>query len=198
LPRLSLAIPAPLPRCAPAAESRCASIAKLGSCAWTFRVPRWTLRAPGELIIRFPRTVANLKAAIQPLPMVLIFDNDVLAMAFRRVAEFRNGKPLSLLNRFSNGCVLCLTNSSGSSAAARRRFAISGCPRYGATTESPQLQASAIPVTLPYCDIALGSWIGLSSGCGSQRRGKKREKAAVKMLQSFNTQFAGDTQVIFN
>jgi hypothetical protein len=25
--------------------------------------------------------------------MVLIFDNDVLAMAFRRVAEFRNGKP---------------------------------------------------------------------------------------------------------
>jgi hypothetical protein len=54
-------------------------------------VPRWTLRAP--LITRFPRTVANLKAAIQPLPMVLIFDNDVLAMAFRRVAEFRNGKP---------------------------------------------------------------------------------------------------------
>ena len=38
LPRLSLAIPAPLPRCAPAAESRCASIAKPGSCAWTFRV----------------------------------------------------------------------------------------------------------------------------------------------------------------
>ena len=48
---------------------------------------------PEKLIIRFPRTVANLKAAIQPLPMVLIFDNDVLAMAFRRVAEFRNGKP---------------------------------------------------------------------------------------------------------
>jgi predicted ABC-type ATPase len=36
---------------------------------------------PETLIIRFPRTVANLQAAIQPLPMVLIFDNDVLAMS---------------------------------------------------------------------------------------------------------------------
>ena len=30
---------------------------------------------------------------MQTLPMVLIFDNDDLAMLFRRLAEFRNGKP---------------------------------------------------------------------------------------------------------
>jgi predicted ABC-type ATPase len=48
---------------------------------------------PEKLITRFPRTVANLKAAIQTLPMVLIFDNDDLAVPFRRVAEFRKGKP---------------------------------------------------------------------------------------------------------
>ena len=47
---------------------------------------------PGKLITRFPRTLANLKAAIQTLPVVLIFDNDDLAVPFRRVAEYRNGK----------------------------------------------------------------------------------------------------------
>ena len=45
-----------------------------------------------KLITRFPRTVANLKAAIQTFPVVLIFDNDDLAAPFRRVAERRNGK----------------------------------------------------------------------------------------------------------
>jgi predicted ABC-type ATPase len=48
---------------------------------------------PEKLITRFPRTVANLKAAIQTLPVVLIFDNDDLAAPFRRVAQCRNGKP---------------------------------------------------------------------------------------------------------
>ena len=48
---------------------------------------------PEKLLTRFPRTVANLKAAIQTLPMVLIFDNDDLAVPFRSVAECRNGKP---------------------------------------------------------------------------------------------------------
>jgi predicted ABC-type ATPase len=47
---------------------------------------------PEKLITRFPRTVANLKAAIQTLPVVLIFDNDDLAAPFRKVAEYRNGK----------------------------------------------------------------------------------------------------------
>ena len=48
---------------------------------------------PEKLITRFPRTLANLKAAIQTLPMVMIFDNDDLAVPFRRVAECGNGKP---------------------------------------------------------------------------------------------------------
>jgi predicted ABC-type ATPase len=47
---------------------------------------------PEKLLTRFPRTVANLKAAIQTLPVVLIFDNDDLAAPFRKVAEYRNGK----------------------------------------------------------------------------------------------------------
>jgi predicted ABC-type ATPase len=48
---------------------------------------------PEKLITRFPRAVANLKAAIQTLPVVLIFDNDDLAIPFRKIAEYRNGKP---------------------------------------------------------------------------------------------------------
>ena len=47
---------------------------------------------PEKLMTRFPRTVANLKAAIQTLPVVLIFDNQDLAAPFRKVAECRNGK----------------------------------------------------------------------------------------------------------
>jgi predicted ABC-type ATPase len=49
-----------------------------------------------KLASRFRRTIKNLKAAIQILPIVLIFDNDNLADPFRRLAEFRNGKPLTL------------------------------------------------------------------------------------------------------
>ena len=49
-----------------------------------------------KLAGRFRRTIKNLKTAIQTLPIVLIFDNDNLADPFRRLAEFRNGKPLTL------------------------------------------------------------------------------------------------------
>jgi predicted ABC-type ATPase len=49
-----------------------------------------------KLASRFRRTIKNLKAAIQILPIVLIFDNDNLADPFRRLAEIRNGKPLTL------------------------------------------------------------------------------------------------------
>lgn len=45
-----------------------------------------------KLVARFPRTMANLKAAIHALPIVLIFDNDQLAEHFRKIAEFRSGK----------------------------------------------------------------------------------------------------------
>jgi len=44
-----------------------------------------------KLAARFPRTLANLKAAIEKLPLVLVFDNDDLANPYRRVAEFERG-----------------------------------------------------------------------------------------------------------
>ncbi|HEY5911025.1 MAG TPA: zeta toxin family protein [Verrucomicrobiae bacterium] len=39
-----------------------------------------------KLVSRFPRTMANLRAALRELPHVLIFDNEDLAAPFRRVA----------------------------------------------------------------------------------------------------------------
>ena len=45
-----------------------------------------------KLVSRFPRTMANLKAAIRELPNVIIFDNDDLSIPFRRVAIFENGR----------------------------------------------------------------------------------------------------------
>lgn len=41
---------------------------------------------------RFPRTLANLKRAIERLPVVLVYDNSDLANPYRLVAIFRNGK----------------------------------------------------------------------------------------------------------
>ncbi|MEP6672348.1 MAG: zeta toxin family protein [Chthoniobacter sp.] len=49
-----------------------------------------------KLSARFPRTMLNLKAAIQTLPIVLVFDNDALASPFRKVAEFRSAKSVFL------------------------------------------------------------------------------------------------------
>ncbi|MCA1828652.1 MAG: zeta toxin family protein [Myxococcales bacterium] len=49
-----------------------------------------------KLSTRFPRTMKNLVSAIQKLPHVLVFDNSDLANPFRKVAEFRGGKPVSL------------------------------------------------------------------------------------------------------
>ena len=45
-----------------------------------------------KLKARFPRSLANLKAAIQGLPRVLVFDNGDLARPFRQVAAFENGR----------------------------------------------------------------------------------------------------------
>ena len=45
-----------------------------------------------KLVSRFPRTMANLKAAISQLPHVLIFDNDDLRFPFRRAAVFEKGQ----------------------------------------------------------------------------------------------------------
>jgi predicted ABC-type ATPase len=49
-----------------------------------------------KLIARFPRTLANLQAALRELPQVLIFDNDDLRTPFRQVAVFQNGARVSL------------------------------------------------------------------------------------------------------
>jgi len=44
-----------------------------------------------KLTARFPRTMTNLKQAIQELPCVLIFDNDDLRTPYRLTAVFQNG-----------------------------------------------------------------------------------------------------------
>jgi predicted ABC-type ATPase len=44
-----------------------------------------------KLAARYPHTLANLKKAIQTLPVVLVYDNDNLAAPFRKVAEFHQG-----------------------------------------------------------------------------------------------------------
>ena len=49
-----------------------------------------------KLVARFPRTQANLTRSIHSLPHVLVYDNGDLASPFRQVAEFRDGKPVSL------------------------------------------------------------------------------------------------------
>jgi predicted ABC-type ATPase len=45
-----------------------------------------------RLVARYPRTMANLRAAIRDLPHVIVFDNDDLRRPFRRVAEFESGR----------------------------------------------------------------------------------------------------------
>jgi predicted ABC-type ATPase len=45
-----------------------------------------------RLAARYPRTLANLRAAIRELPHVLVFDNEDLRQPFRRVAVFEDGR----------------------------------------------------------------------------------------------------------
>lgn len=49
-----------------------------------------------KLVARFPRTLANLKAAIDALPNVIVFDNEDLNHPFKREAVFEQGKPVFL------------------------------------------------------------------------------------------------------
>ena len=49
-----------------------------------------------KLITRYPRTLANLQAAIRDLPHVWIFDNDDLRTPFRKVAVFEQDRAISL------------------------------------------------------------------------------------------------------
>lgn len=45
---------------------------------------------------RYPRTIENLARAMRDLPHVLVFDNSDLAQPYRKVAEFRDGKAVSM------------------------------------------------------------------------------------------------------
>jgi predicted ABC-type ATPase len=49
-----------------------------------------------KLASRFPRTLANLQAAIAELPYIVVFDNGDLRRPFREVATFKDGKPVEL------------------------------------------------------------------------------------------------------
>ena len=49
-----------------------------------------------KLVARFPRTLANLAAAIPQLPSVLIFDNENLRTPFRPVVVFAQGCPIEM------------------------------------------------------------------------------------------------------
>lgn len=51
---------------------------------------------PEKLVERFPRTLANLAAAIRDLPLVLVFDNDDLKIPFRHVATVASGQTVQL------------------------------------------------------------------------------------------------------
>jgi predicted ABC-type ATPase len=45
-----------------------------------------------KLVSRFPRTLVNLQAAIEVLPVVLVYDNERLDFPFRKVAEFQSAR----------------------------------------------------------------------------------------------------------
>jgi predicted ABC-type ATPase len=49
-----------------------------------------------KLTSRFPRTVANLKAALRELPHVMVFDNGDLSTPFRLVAVYEEGRLVRL------------------------------------------------------------------------------------------------------
>jgi len=74
----------------------CVVLCFVGISAWKISEQRVAMRlsqgghdVPSEkLAARFPRTLANLKAAIQKLPLVLVFDNEDIGSSYRKVAEF--------------------------------------------------------------------------------------------------------------
>lgn len=49
-----------------------------------------------KLILRFPRILANLRASIADLPLVVVFDNGNLREPFRQIAVFESGRRVIL------------------------------------------------------------------------------------------------------
>ncbi len=52
---------------------------------------------PEKLAARFARTLINLQRAIRDLPYVQVFDNNDLRQPFRKVAEFADGRAVSII-----------------------------------------------------------------------------------------------------
>jgi predicted ABC-type ATPase len=52
-----------------------------------------------KLASRFPRTIANLRLAIEKLPLVFVYDNSDLAAPYRQIAFYRNGVAKALRKR---------------------------------------------------------------------------------------------------
>lgn len=48
--------------------------------------------APEKIAARYPRSLANLRRAIEALPFVWVYDNSDLSRPFRKVAEFEHGE----------------------------------------------------------------------------------------------------------
>lgn len=70
---------------------------KLSAQRVAMRVSQGGHDVPDEkLHSRFPRTLANLKNAIQRLPCVVVYDNSDLRRPYRLVALFKNGQPVHL------------------------------------------------------------------------------------------------------
>jgi predicted ABC-type ATPase len=65
-------------------------------------VPTEKLRA------RFPRTLRNLARAVRELPHVLVYDNSTRADPFRVVAEFEQGKPVTVKEPVPAWAARCL------------------------------------------------------------------------------------------
>jgi predicted ABC-type ATPase len=49
-----------------------------------------------KLVSRYPRVLANLRAALRKLPHVWVFDNDDLRTPFRLVAVYESGRLVEL------------------------------------------------------------------------------------------------------
>jgi predicted ABC-type ATPase len=69
------------------------SAAKVSEERVAMRISQGGHDVPAEkLETRFPRILANLQTAIKELPLVLVFDNEVISSPYRKVAEFQEGR----------------------------------------------------------------------------------------------------------
>ncbi|GDY15092.1 hypothetical protein LBMAG53_39700 [Planctomycetota bacterium] len=53
---------------------------------------------PDRIVARFPRVLAYLRAALQRLSAVLVYDNDDLRSLYRLIAQVENGAVIAQAN----------------------------------------------------------------------------------------------------